>query len=166
LELQVSIINKDDRSLREVRCTLEDRLVVGRGPESTLPVDGPAISREHLFIEANGDGVVVTDVSANGCWINGARIPKSRRTPVREFDLVEVPGFEIRIRAVDAPPAASALPPPDAESPAAAPVPVPAGVGRYLAPAQRLAESFTRDEKYTAVVSLVSLALIAAYAFS
>lgn len=168
MDVQVSIIDKEDRSLRELRCRVEDRVVLGRGPECGIVVEGPAISREHLLVE-NGDGnLMVTDLSANGCWINGARIPKSRRTPVRDSDTVEVPGFEIRIRRAEAaPPPVPELPArvQPAITPAEQPAP-PAGMMRFAAPVLSFTNSFTRSEKFTALVSLLSLGLVAMYYLS
>lgn len=158
LEIQVFVLNKEDQSSREFRCRLEDRVVVGRGPESAVPIDGAAISREHLVLEkGEADSLLITDVSANGCWINGSRVPKSRRLPLQDSDVVEVPGFEIHITRL-LPAAQPALPVPQRE-PEAAPR---RRLGALLAPLA----AFTFAEKFTALAALASLGLVVAYALS
>lgn len=160
MEIHVSIVNKEDQSSREFRCRLDERVVVGRGPESAVPIDGPAISREHLVLEkGDADVVLVTDVSANGCWINGARVPKSRRLPVQESDVVEVPGFEIRIRRAQAAEQQPALPVAAARQETK---PAARRLGALLAPLA----AFTPTEKFTAAAALASLGLVVAYALS
>jgi predicted component of type VI protein secretion system len=161
LEIHVSVVNREDQSSREFRCPLEDRVVVGRGPECGVPVDGPAISREHLILEkGEADAVLITDVSANGCWINGVRVPKSRRLPVQESDVVEIPGFEVRIRlaqmAVGQQAALPAAPGAQETQPAA----------RRLTALLAPLAAFTPAEKFTAAVAMASLGLVVAYALS
>jgi len=157
LEIQVFVLNKEDQSSREFRCRLEDRVVVGRGPESAVPIDGAAISREHLVLEkGESDSLLITDVSANGCWINGSRVPKSRRLRLQDSDVVEVPGFEIHVTRL-LPAAEPALPVPQRE-----PEPAPRRLGALLAPLA----AFTFAEKFTAVAALASLGLVVAYALS
>jgi predicted component of type VI protein secretion system len=56
------------------------------------------ISREHLAIEHEDAGLFVTDLSTNGTWINGTRIPPSRKCKIDEQDSIEVPGYELRYR--------------------------------------------------------------------
>jgi predicted component of type VI protein secretion system len=162
LEILVSIVNKGDQSARQVRCPLQDRVAVGRGPECAVLIEGPAISREHLILEGGPDAVLITDVSANGCWINGSRIPKSRPLPVRDSDAVEVPGFELRIQQV-----AVAPPPlPEGGTREIEPVVATGTALHALGPMAALLGSFTRLEKTAAIFALLSLGLVLVYALS
>lgn len=50
-------------------------VTVGRGPECSLRLDEPGLSRAHARLLANEHGVQVEDVgSSNGTFINGARV--------------------------------------------------------------------------------------------
>jgi pSer/pThr/pTyr-binding forkhead associated (FHA) protein len=162
LEILVSILNKDDQSSRQVRCPLVDRVVIGRGPECGITIDGSAISREHLIAERDGNGsILISDISANGCWINGARVPKSRRVPVQDSDSIEVPGFELQIRRADPP-----IRLPEAPTAPVEHFPVTRPAARRLGPVPALLGSFTGGEKIAAFFALVSLALVLIYALS
>jgi predicted component of type VI protein secretion system len=115
VELELSIEIKDTGEVSVQRLPIEDRVVLGRGPESPVALDGPLISREHIAFEIVGESLCVADLSANGSWLNGTQIQAGRRYPVTEADRVQVPGYEFRcvlvggptraIAAVAAPPA-------------------------------------------------------------
>ena len=54
---------------------LRDRLTIGRGKENNLVLEDNEISRKHTVIEPTSAGWLVRDLnSANGTWLNGARI--------------------------------------------------------------------------------------------
>lgn len=54
---------------------LPGTLTVGRGPECTLRLDEPGLSRAHARLLATEHGVQVEDIgSANGTFINGKRV--------------------------------------------------------------------------------------------
>lgn len=163
MELLVTVVNKSDQKAQEIHCRLETRLVVGRGTECDVPIEGPAISREHLIVEqGDADSLLITDVSANGCWVNGARLPKSRRVPLRETDALEVPGFEVRIRPFTQAP----VPPPVEGVRQALAEPRRARSGSLLAPVSAFLGSFTGREKFAAGAALLSLGLVLVYALS
>ncbi|MHA3702047.1 LmeA family phospholipid-binding protein [Jatrophihabitans sp. YIM 134969] len=48
---------------------------VGRAPDADVVVDDGLVSRHHLVLEPAGPGWTVRDVSSNGSWLNGGRIP-------------------------------------------------------------------------------------------
>jgi predicted component of type VI protein secretion system len=96
VEILFSVRSKADNSVHNLRHALTGRLVVGRVPDCALPLDGTGISREHLAFEHEDSGLFITDLSTNGTWINGKRVPTGRRCKVRDGDSIEVPGYEIR----------------------------------------------------------------------
>jgi pSer/pThr/pTyr-binding forkhead associated (FHA) protein len=116
VELELSIEIKDTGEVSVQRLPIQDRVVLGRGPESPVALDGPLISREHIAFELVGESLCVADLSANGSWLNGTPIQSGRRYPVTEADRVQVPGYEFRcvlvggpqraVAAVEAPPPA------------------------------------------------------------
>jgi predicted component of type VI protein secretion system len=94
----LNIKSKADESVRNVPHPANGRLVLGRGPDSAVPLEAPGISREHLEVQSEDSAVYLTDLSSNGTWLNGARMPPRRKCRVREGDFVELPGYEIRVQ--------------------------------------------------------------------
>jgi predicted component of type VI protein secretion system len=117
MELELSIENGDTGAVSVERMPIEDRVVLGRGPESPVALDGPLISREHIAFELVGGSLCVADLSANGSWLNGVQLQAGRRYPLTEADRVKVPGYEFRCVLVGAVPeraAAAVQAPPQA----------------------------------------------------
>lgn len=64
----------------------EGELLIGRGPEAEIRLDGNSVSRRHAVFRASDSGFAVRDLgSANGTWLRG------QATPV-EGDASVVPG--------------------------------------------------------------------------
>jgi len=102
VEVILSVTSKTDESVQRVRHTVNGRLVLGRGPESAVPLDAPGISREHLEVQAENSDLFLTDLSSNGTWVNGTRMPPRRKYKVGDGDCIELPGYEIRFQLVGA----------------------------------------------------------------
>src|SRR5262245_24131972 len=50
-------------------------LVVGRAPNSDIPIIDPTISRRHAEVESTDTGAIVRDLgSSNGTYVNGTRV--------------------------------------------------------------------------------------------
>jgi predicted component of type VI protein secretion system len=96
VELELTIAVKDTGQATVERLPIEDRLVLGRGPDSPVELDGPLISRDHIALERSGDRLAVVDLSSNGSWINGEQLTAGRRYPVTEADRIQIPGYELR----------------------------------------------------------------------
>src|SRR4051794_10428974 len=108
MEILLSICSKTDGSVREAKLQLGERLVLGRGAENGVLLDGPDLSREHLTLSTDGTNIYVTDLSVNGTWLNGTRLGKSIKKRVRPEDSIEVPGYAINVRILEEPEAARA----------------------------------------------------------
>jgi predicted component of type VI protein secretion system len=106
-----------------------ERIVLGRGPESPVPLDGPSISREHLAFEVRDGRVFVIDLSSNGSFLNRQRLPRGEAQRVVEEDEIGVPGYAIAFRLVTPPPE----PAPQPTEPPVPPAP-PAGKEKPVAP--------------------------------
>ena len=52
--------------------------VIGRSPESDVVVRGNKVSRQHVRLDPGPDGWVARDLSANGMWHEGERVPSLR----------------------------------------------------------------------------------------
>jgi predicted component of type VI protein secretion system len=156
VEIILKVKTKADESVQNVRHPVNGRLMLGRGPDSAVTLDAPGISREHLEVHAEESELFLTDLSSNGTWINGARMPQRRKCKVREGDLIELPGYEIQFqigRAANAAamPAAGGSNPPRLAS-------APSGTR-----AASFAASFTPLELFLVVVMLASVALCVLY---
>jgi predicted component of type VI protein secretion system len=73
--------------------------VLGRGPESPVSLEGSEVSREHLAFHAERGIVFITDLSANGTWLNGTRLARNTKTLIQSGDTVEIPGYALRFDA-------------------------------------------------------------------
>jgi adenylate cyclase len=86
-------------------------LVVGRAPNSDIPIIDPTISRRHAEVESNDSMVVVRDLgSSNGTFVNGTRVDSAG---IRDGDVVTFGkvAFRLQQSAVTQPPAARPTPP-------------------------------------------------------
>jgi predicted component of type VI protein secretion system len=92
-----------------------DTIVIGRGPESPLPLEGSKLSRNHAaFGVANGT-LTLTDLSSNGVWVNAQPIPKKIAVGLAGSEEIAIPGYRMRVRLL--------LPPSDPVPPPAPPAP-------------------------------------------
>ncbi len=101
MEILLSISSKTDGNGREVKCAIGDGLVIGRGAEEGVLLDGPDLSREHLVLTTDGTSIYVTDLSSNGTWLNGTRLRRSIRSRAQAEDSIEVPGYVLKFRPAD-----------------------------------------------------------------
>ncbi len=63
-------------------------ITLGRGPSNDIVIDGPQISRHHARIVRSEDGLFLEDLgSANGTFIDGVRITRSRLEPGQTISL-------------------------------------------------------------------------------
>jgi pSer/pThr/pTyr-binding forkhead associated (FHA) protein len=67
---------------------VEDELVIGRGPEVGVWLDGRMVSRRHALVRATADGLEIEDVSANGTLVDGAYVQMGRRWVGHQCKLV------------------------------------------------------------------------------
>ncbi len=129
---------------------LTGRVLVGRGPDCLVLLDGQGISREHLAVESDDSTVFIMDTSSNGTWVNGKRLPQNGRSKVEQGDLIEVPGYELRFQTAGT--SVQPAPPPIRQD---APLPL-------AAPASS-SGSLTWLDKFTIFTALISVALLLLY---
>lgn len=77
-------------------------LVIGRDPSCDVVVPSTDVSRRHATIAPVSGGYVLTDLSANGVRVNGARVEGS--CPLGRGDVLQVGEEELRFHAESAPP--------------------------------------------------------------
>jgi pSer/pThr/pTyr-binding forkhead associated (FHA) protein len=149
VDILLNVRSKTDNSVRESRLPVNGRVFVGRGTDCVVFLDGQSISRQHLGVDAGDAGVFVTDLSSNGTWLNGKRLSQNGRFKIEEDDLIELPGYELRIRTPGGLQGAS--PASSREDPSPAPAPVFAS------------GSLTWLEKFVIFVALLSVVLVLVY---
>lgn len=165
MDILLSINSLTDGKTREVKCSIGDGLVIGRGAEQGVLLDGPDLSREHLVLTEDGPDIYITDLSVNGTWLNGTRLRKSAKTLVRSGDSIAVAGYNLTFRMADETQPAngkeqSAMIFPGSQ---AATAPRPSGPLAMLEPVFGFISSFTATEKFLVVVSLTGLWLVLTY---
>src|SRR5262245_5424751 len=95
MEVQLQVKSNSGQAPRDYLFPINQRVVLGRSPESAVPLEGVSISREHLALESAGDSVYAIDLSNNGTWVNGNRLKKEERVQLSSGDLLEVPDYQI-----------------------------------------------------------------------
>ena len=64
-------------------------ITIGRGPENTVTLDDPKISRHHALLRCYPFGKMeIVDLSQNGTFVNGMRIPSNKPYPLTRKDIV------------------------------------------------------------------------------
>ena len=168
MEILLSITSKKDGNVREVTRSIGDGLVIGRGAEEGILLEGVDLSREHLVLTEEGSTVYVTDLSVNGTWLNGKQLKRSVKTRVQPEDAIEIPGYVLSFRFQEQPDDTDAvvvqLPQalPEIE-PTQAVIAQKAGPSTMLQPVFKFIGSFTLMEKLLFVVALGGLLLLYTY---
>ena len=151
--------SKADASVQNVRHSVDGPVVLGRGPESAVPLEAPGISREHLEVQVEDSSLFLTDMSSNGTWINGARMPQRRKCKLREGDFVELPGYEIQFQLIGTATPAIAGPRPAAGTSKQSQLTAP----KSRRSSRSKAPSFGFVELFLLAVAFASVALLALY---
>jgi predicted component of type VI protein secretion system len=150
VDLVLNVRSKADNSVKESKLALTGRILVGRGPDCVVLLDGQGISREHLAVESDDSAVFIMDTSSNGTWVNGKRLPQNGRSKVAEGDLIEVPGYELRIQT-------------PGTSVQQAPAPIRQDIALPPAAPASFSSSLTWLDKFTILTALVSVVLLLLY---
>ena len=97
--MQVTLIrlNIATQETVEAQIEVEDRVVLGRHLGSPLLLQGEALSRQHLALFVLDDQLMIENLSSNGTRLNGEALTVQEPSTLESGDLVEVPGYEIRI---------------------------------------------------------------------
>lgn len=80
-------------SLGELDLSQLTSVVIGRDPESFLPLNHPTVSFRHAMITRQDGGLTIRDLgSTNGTFVNGQRITQS---PLKSGDVVQIGPFKL-----------------------------------------------------------------------
>jgi pSer/pThr/pTyr-binding forkhead associated (FHA) protein len=146
VELELSIESKETGAVTVSRLPVNGRVAIGRGPESPILIDGPLISREHFAFEVVNGQLSVVDLSSNGVWLNGYRLPAGQLYLVNEADLLTVPGHDIRCVILNQKPPAPAPEPPE--------------VKKKPNPARAMLDSLSGMEIFVLVIFLAAMGMM------
>jgi predicted component of type VI protein secretion system len=148
----VTVVTQNGVHAGQMELAESGHVIVGRGPDCGIRLEDGAVSREHVAIHAEGGAVFVTDLSANGTFRNGSRLPKDSRQKIQDGDVIGLAGYELRVIGDAAPESLAASAPPSR----ILGHPVVAGALGFV-------RSFTMAERAFALVSFASLALVIVY---
>lgn len=98
MELQLVVVAEPNGEPQAFHFPDFDRVTLGRGPDSPVPLDGNALSREHVRFELSAGALAVTDISSNGTWVNGKALGAGLPRELKSGDEVSVAGYRIRPR--------------------------------------------------------------------
>jgi predicted component of type VI protein secretion system len=97
--MQVTLIrlNTSTQETVEAQVDIEDRVVLGRHLDSPLLLQGEALSRQHFALFITDEQLMIENLSANGTRLNGEALAVQNSVPLQSGDLVEIPGYQIRV---------------------------------------------------------------------
>jgi predicted component of type VI protein secretion system len=161
MQVAISVRSEETGALDTVRCALDTAVMLGRGPESPVQLDGTGISREHLRLHMEGNALFVTDLSSNGTWVNGRRLTRGEPQAVTSTEAIRIPGFEIHIESGSLK-AERKQPAAPASEAAAEPV----RVGGRLKSVLALGASFSKLDRFLIALALATIVLVVLYFIS
>ena len=97
MRVQLLITRNSDSDFQAVTCDLDSRLVLGRDLDSPACLEGLGVSRDHFALVPQAGNLLVEDLSSNGTFVNGARLPARTPSPLKSGDVIEIPGYKIEM---------------------------------------------------------------------
>ncbi|MCU1224131.1 MAG: hypothetical protein JWQ42_2224 [Edaphobacter sp.] len=90
-------LNTSTQETVEAQVDIEDRVVLGRHLGSPLLLQGEALSRQHFAFFITDGQLMIENLSANGTRLNGEALAIQNPSSLQSGDLVEIPGYQIRV---------------------------------------------------------------------
>ncbi len=137
-------------------------LVLGRGPESPIQLEGTQLSREHLAFTLVDGVLAVTDLSSNGVWVNGQPLPKRAPVLCGPFDEVRIAGYTMTARLLTPPPPSAPAPLPPGKVSRTADIPAPPVPPAPFVPAPAWWR-FDGAERWTVILIVAAIAFVLLY---
>jgi hypothetical protein len=94
-------VNTATQEIIETQIEVGDRVFFGRHLGSPLALQGDALSRQHFALFLLEEQLMVENLSANGTSLNGEALTLKNSSAIQSGDVVEIPGYEIRIEVGD-----------------------------------------------------------------
>jgi predicted component of type VI protein secretion system len=97
MQLKLVITNKHSNEVSETLLDVEEQVVIGRHVSSPVLLQGEALSRQHFSIALKEGKLTAENLSRNGTMLNGESLPVESPAPIEPGDVLEVPGYEMRV---------------------------------------------------------------------
>lgn len=115
MQVRLVVTNQASQDSSSYDLAVDEKVILGRHLGSPVLLQGEGLSRHHFsLLDVNG-ALTIEDLSSNGTWLNGALLKGLTPARIGSGDMIEVPGYEIRVVVQDP----VAAPRPQAEAPAA-----------------------------------------------
>jgi hypothetical protein len=114
MQVRLVVTNQASQETNSYDLAVDEKTTLGRHLGSPVLFQGEGLSRHHFSFMVADDALTIEDHSSNGTWLNGALLKGQASARVASGDIVEVPGYEIRVlvqESVSAPKSQDAAPP-------------------------------------------------------
>lgn len=97
MQLQFVVTNKalNESSNRDL--VVEKKITIGRHLGSPIALQGDRLSRHHFSLMVVDGVLTIENLSSNGTWLNGSLVSAKMSALVKSGDIIEVPGYEMRV---------------------------------------------------------------------
>jgi pSer/pThr/pTyr-binding forkhead associated (FHA) protein len=128
----------------------EGGLVIGRDPDCDVVISAKNVSRHHASIRPSIQGYVLTDLGANGTYVNGRRVEAAQVLGMRDVIRVGDEEFVFEADAASFEPAAGLRPEPSGTQPGAPPIrpPTMPTPGKLLATLEIINEGTLKGKRF------------------
>lgn len=113
MQVRLVVTNQASQESSSYDLAVDEKVILGRHLGSPVLLQSEGLSRHHFSISAADGALTIEDLSSNGTWLNGALLKGQSSGPLTSGDMVEVPGYEIRVLVEES----AAAPKPQAELP-------------------------------------------------
>jgi len=97
MQLKLVITNKNSNEVSETLLDMQEPVVLGRHVSSPVLLQGEALSRRHFSIALKDGKLTAENLSRNGTMLNGESLPVEGTAPLEPGDVLEVPGYQMRV---------------------------------------------------------------------
>jgi predicted component of type VI protein secretion system len=117
VQVKLVVTNKASKESNNFDVAVEEKITIGRHLGSPVLLQGDGLSRHHFSLTVIDSALAIEDLSSNGTWLNGELLKAQSSAPMKSGDIIEVPGYEMRVTVQSA----DAAKKPQAEAPMAVP---------------------------------------------
>ena len=147
-------------TVQSVDCALDQTVVLGRGPDSPVQLEGSLISREHFALTNSDSRITVRDLSSNGTWFKDERLSRDSQVQIRDGDSIFVPGYRVEFQIPTQEPQEAPSPAPSGE------VEEPEAIWLLLKPVHDFLGSLSRFELFLSLAALSCFCVVLFYVLS
>jgi len=102
MQLQFVVTNKTLNESSNRDLVVEEKITIGRHLGSPIALQGDRLSRHHFSLMVVDGVLTIENLSSNGTWLNGSLLNAKMRALVKSEDIIEVPGYEMRVMVQEA----------------------------------------------------------------